>query len=216
MNINEIKGAIFDLDGTLLNSMPLWKHFGEKYLIDRGIMPKPGLNDLVKTLTLRESAAFFRSQYGIRESEDVIMKQINDMIYNQYRNEIQFKPHAREFVQRLYRQGTPCCICTVTSQYMVEAALARLDSLQYFRFILSSDEGGSKSDPAIFETALKRLGTKRNETVVFEDSLYAITTAKSVGFRVAALHDEAAEHDLPLIRNMADEYLDSFAEIVTD
>ena len=185
-----IKGAIFDLDGTLLDSMFIWDTIGEEYLRSLGIEPKENLAETFKTFTLEESAEYYRTHYGVTLSVEEIVNGVNRMIEDFYRNTVSLKKGAADFLERLSKDGVRMCIATVTDKYLVESALARLKVRQYFGEIFTTAEVGcGKNDPKIYRTSLAYLGTPKGETLVFEDAYHALMTAKNDGFHVAAVYD---------------------------
>lgn len=186
-----IKGAIFDLDGTLLDSMSLWDTIGNDYLRSLGIETNENLAETFKTFTLEQSAEYYRTHYGITLSVNEIINGINDIIMDFYRDVVPLKKGAAEFLERLSRNGVKMCIATVTGKQLAESALLRLNIRNYFSEIFTVAEiGCGKISPQIYRTALAHLGTKKCETLVFEDAYHAMMTAKNDGFPVAAVYDE--------------------------
>ena len=186
-----IKGAIFDLDGTLLDSMFIWDNVGAEYLRSLGIEPRENLAETFKTFTLEESAEYYRTNYGVTLSVGQIVNGVNQMIEDFYRNTVPLKNGAAEFLAGLSKAGVRMCVATVTDRYLAEAALSRLQVSRYFGEIFTTaDIGCGKNDPTIYRTALGYLGTEKSETLVFEDALHALMTAKNDGFPVAAVYDE--------------------------
>ena len=186
-----IKGAIFDLDGTLLDSMFIWDTIGEVYLRSLDIEPRENLAETFKTFTLEESAEYYRTHYGVSLSVAEIVDGVNRMIEDLYKSTVPLKKGVAEFLAGLSKAGVRMCIATVTDKYLVEAALTRLKVRQYFGEIITTAEVGcGKNDPNIYRTALAYLGTEKHETLVFEDVLHALMTAKNDGFPVAAVYDK--------------------------
>ena len=185
-----IKGAIFDLDGTLIDSMFIWDTIGEDYLNSFGIESKENLAEVFKTFTLEQAAEYYRNHYNIKLSVEEIVEGINDMVTEIYRTKVVLKPGISDFLKRLKRSGIKMCVATVTDRPIVEDVLKRLKIYEYFSEIFTCAEVGfSKERPEIYRQALKHLKTEKNETVVFEDVLYALKTAKDDGFKVAAVYD---------------------------
>ena len=209
-----IKGAIFDLDGTLLDSMSIWDTIGEDYLRSLGIEPRENLAETFKTFTLEESAEYYRTHYGVTLSVGEIVNGVNLMIEDFYRNTVLLKEGVAEFLARLSNGGVKMCIATVTDKYLVEAALIRLNVRQYFGEIFTTAEVGcGKNDPKIYRTALAYLGTEKQETLVFEDVLHALMTAKNDGFSVAAVYDEHESRQNEM-RLVADYYILNFQKFL--
>ena len=202
-----IRGAIFDVDGTLLDSMFIWDTIGETYLRSIGYQPKENLNETFKNMSLHQAARYYQTEYGVTQSIDEIMDGVNAMLERYYRFEVPLKPGAAELLERLRQDGVKLCIATATDRHLVEAALDRCGVLSCFGEIFTCNEvGHGKDEPDIFEAALRFLGTEKSETVVFDDSLYAIRTAKETGFPVAAVYD-SHEKEQDKVRLLADIYL---------
>ena len=205
-----IKGAIFDFDGTLVDSMFIWDTFGEDYLKSFGIEPKENLAEVFKTFTLEQAAEYYRTHYGIELTVNEIVEGINTMVAEIYRTKVVLKPGISDFLKRLQISGVKMCIATVTDRPVVEDVLKRLNIYEYFSEIFTCTEVGfSKETPEIYRLALKHLGTKKTETVVFEDVLHAIKTAKDDGFIVAAVYD-SHEPMQKEMKEISDYYITDF------
>ena len=208
-----IKGAIFDLDGTLLDSMSIWDTIGEDYLRSLGIMPKENLAETFRTFTLEESAEYYRTHYGVTLSVAEIVNGVHSMIEDFYLYTAPLKSGVAEFLEALSQKGVKMSIATVTDRYLVEAALERLHVRGYFGEIFTTAEVGyGKNDPRIYRIALCHLGTAKAETVVFEDAFHALMTAKSDGFQVAAVYDRHEAKQAEMKAN-GDYYITDFNKI---
>lgn len=208
----KISGAIFDVDGTLLDSMFIWDTIGESYLRSIGYEPRENLKEVLQNMSLWQAACYYRKEYGVTLDEEEIMEGVNAMLERYYRCELPLKPGMAELLMQLHREGVKLCIATATDRYLVEAALSRLGVLSCFSGVFTCSEvGHGKDEPYIFETALAFLGTEKAETVVFDDALYAIRTAKAAGFPVAAVYDsyEAGQAE---VRALSDFYLEEVSQ----
>lgn len=207
-----IQGAVFDVDGTLLDSMSVWDTAGEKYLRSIGYEPRENLNEVFKNMSLLQAARYYRTEYGVTLGGDEIVDGVNAMLEQYYRFETPLKAGVRELLALLRKKGVRMCIATATDRYLVEAALDRCGVLSCFGQIFTCGEvGHGKDEPHIFEEALRFLGTERERTVVFDDALYAVRTAKVAGFLVAAVCD-SHEKEQESIRALADLYLEDFTQ----
>ena len=208
-----IKGAIFDLDGTLLDSMWIWDTIGEVYLHSLGIEPRENLAETFKTFTLEESAEYYRTHYGVTQTVAEIVDDVNGMVEKFYQDTIPLKIGVHDFLERLSENGVKMCITTVTDRYLVEAALERLGVRQYFSEIFTTAEiGCDKTTPQIYRTALAHLGTEKSETIVFEDAYHALMTAKNDGFPVAAVYDAHEPRQTEMKEN-GDYYIADFEAV---
>jgi len=209
-----IKGAIFDIDGTVLDSIYIWDTVAADYLRSIGLVPQEGLREIVKTMNMQEAAQYFREAYNVAYSEKEIALAVNKMIERSYFEDVLPKVDAKAFLANLQAQGVAICAATSTDEYLVKAALQRNDMLQYFSKIFTCTQvGKGKTEPDIFDAALAHLGTKKEETVIFEDSLYAIKTAKKAGYRVAAIYDRF-EPEQDEIKNLANYYFLEYNEFI--
>jgi len=206
-----IEGAIFDLDGTLLDSMCVWENLDVRYLESIGIEPSLDLQEEIRSASLRKAAEVFKHNYNLPATIDEIMDGINKLVEDMYFSIVQPKTGVCEFLEYLRSIGVKMCITTATDRYQVEAALSRCGLMHYFGKIFTCTEvGRGKDSPIIFEEALNFLGTDREKTVVFEDALHAIRTAKKAGLKVAAVEDRSAEKEKIEIYATSDIYLEDF------
>lgn len=209
-----LKGAIFDFDGTLVDSMYIWDTIGEDYLRSLGKEPHEDLKETFMTLTLEEAAEYYRTDYGVTLSVKEIVDGVNTMVEGIYRTRVALKQGVADFLAQLKDNGTRMCIATVTDRYLVEETLDRLGILQYFSEIFTCAEVGyGKDKPIIYRKALEHLGTTKNETYVFEDSLFALKTAKADGFTTVGVYDRH-ENRQDNLKNLADYYIVDFADPV--
>lgn len=209
-----LKGAIFDFDGTLVDSMFIWDTIGEDYLRSLGKKPHEDLKETFMTLTLEEAAEYYRTHYGVTLSVKEIVDGVNTMVEGIYRTRVALKQGVADFLAQLKDNGTRMCIATVTDRYLVEETLDRLGLLQYFSEIFTCAEVGyGKDKPIIYRKALEHLDTAKNETYVFEDSLFALKTAKVDGFTTVGVYDRH-ENRQDNLKNLADYYIVDFADPV--
>lgn len=207
--------AIFDLDGTLLDSMEMWDRLPSDYLLKYNISPPADLNDRIRAWGTLQVANYFIDELNHPGTADAIIQEINDMIVDQYQNQIQLKPFAGELLENLKNRNIKMCIATATDRELVIPALKRLHILQYFEFILTCTEVGSnKETPDIYVMALEKFGVLPQSVVVFEDILTAIQSAKSANFNVIGVHDPSSDIDTEKIKEISDRYVTSFEEFM--
>ena len=207
-----IKGAIFDLDGTILDSMFIWYTIGEDYLRSLGKEPKENLKETFKTFTLEQAAEYYRENYGVTLSVNEIVDGVNKMVERYYAETVKLKPGVEVFLEKLKAKGVKMCIATVTDKHLVEVALSRLCVRDCFSEIFTcASVGHSKEEPHIYREAQKHLGTSKKETVVFEDALYALKTAKLDGFITVGVYDIHEENQAEL-KTTADYYIEDYSK----
>ena len=209
-----LKGAIFDLDGTLLDSMFIWDTIGEDYLRTLGKEPHENLKEAFMTLTLEEAAEYYREHYGVTLSVKEIVDGVNAMVEGIYRTKVTPKSGVTDYLRLLKDNVVKMCIATVTDRYLVEETLERLGILHYFSGIFTCAQVGyGKDKPIIYRKALEQLGTPKEDTYVFEDALYALKTARADGFPTVGVYDRH-ENRQDELKNLADYYIRDFADPV--
>lgn len=203
-----IRGVIFDVDGVLLNSMPVWENLGEIYLERLGIEAEKGLGETLFAMSLEEGADYLIENYGLKQTPGEIIAGLNREVQDFYGRKVPLKEGVRGYLQEFRDRKIPMAIATSGDRANAETALKRLKVLSYFRAVFTCSEiGSSKSHPDIYYAAALQLDTDPSDTWVFEDALHAIRTAKKAGFRTAGVYDRASGRDLAQIRDTADIYL---------
>lgn len=210
-----MKAAIFDADGTLLDSMPIWQELGDRYLAQRGMMPEPGLGDILYPMSLEEGCAYLKECYSIPESPWEIGKSMEEILTAFYRSEVQLKPGAVEYLQKLRDEGIPMLVATSSRREPLQWAFERLKIDGFFREIITcQDLNTTKRDPDIYLEGARHLGTRPEETAVFEDVLYGILAAQKAGFETYAIEEDTAFADRQALRKEADHYIKNFKELL--
>ncbi|HHU62128.1 MAG: HAD family phosphatase [Bacillota bacterium] len=200
------KAFILDLDGTLLDSMGAWQNVGIKYLIKKGFTNiPPNLPSILKPLTILESANYIKTEWQIDLPQQTIADEINELMAQFYQNEVELKAGVRAFFER--HKEHKMCIATATDRHLVKHALKRVGLEDRFEFIITSTEmGNSKRQPDIFIEAAKKLSSKIEDAIVFEDALHAIISATSAGFYTVGVYDESFKHETEQIKKVANEF----------
>ena len=209
----KMKCAIFDFDGTLFDSMFIWDSVGEIYLRSLGKEPKLSMREDVRALSLYQSACYFQKEYDLSLSVEQIMTGINQTIEHFYIHEVLPKPGVVDFLEQMKKAEIQMCIATASDRYQIEAALNRCGMEHYFDAIFTCSEvGHGKDEPVIFRKAMEYFGADRNTTVIFEDAVHAIQTAKADGFAVVAVFDYS-EKQQKEIRDLSDCYVADFKQM---
>ncbi len=186
----EIDAVIFDLDGTLLDSLSAWEHSGSNFVRSQGFEPPADLDDKLVAMSLTDGAKLIKQTYHLSYSPEEILELTLRPIKEHYYTDIQPMPGIPETLARLHAQGIKMAVATASDRDLAEKSLTRLGLRKYFEFIITCDEvGAGKSSPAVYEAALKRLGTAKARTLVAEDALHALQTAHHAGFPTAGIEE---------------------------
>ena len=198
------KAAIFDIDGTLIDSMGFWKNLASEYLTTKGIGEIPGeILERIKPMTMFESAALFKQAFGLTGDVEAEM---NAMMDEHYRRDIPLRPGVFAYLEGLRRRGVAMCVASATAEELMEACLTRLGVAQHFSFLLSCEQvGAGKNRPDVFWEAARRLEAQPKDIAVYEDALYAADTAKRAGFYTIAVRDDSNQSQWETLTALADE-----------
>ncbi|MEE3392465.1 MAG: HAD family phosphatase [Lachnospiraceae bacterium] len=222
MNLNDtkemlesMKGAVFDMDGTLTDSMFLWDKASADYLLNQGIRPEPDIAKKFKTMSLHDSALYYQEKYGIKDPVEKIMKDVNDLTEKYYTTTVEAKPHVKEFLELIKASGIPMAVATSTDFYLVRKCLSHVGLLDYFETIVTCNMVGiGKTDPKVYLEALDRIGVNKTDAVIFEDSCFAITTLFNNNFNIVAIYDKSSDEDSEDIKRMSGRYIHDWSEML--
>lgn len=213
--IKNIKGAIFDMDGTVLDSMELWENIGIDFLLKNGITPPPDIAEVFCTLSIKQAADYYIEHFDNTKTVQEIVDEINGMVEDFYFNVVQLKPGIKEFLEYLKSKNIKMCVATATDTYLIERALKRNNIYNYFsRIYTCTNVGHGKDEPIIYREALNHLGTEKAETFVFEDALYAMKTAKNDGFNVVCIKDISEKADSDKLKQYSDYYIENYCDLM--
>lgn len=200
---------IFDMDGTLLDSMGMWENLGSIYLTKKGIVPPQDLKEVIENKTLEEAAEYFIAKLGIEGTVKEVVQEILSLIRDKYYNELQLKPGVKKYVLSEYEKGSNMCILTTSDRELAIAAMERTGIGVCFKEIFTAETLGlSKRGPEIFLKTCELMGFEPSNTVVYEDALYAVKAAKAAGCHVVAVYDHMNRNDWDEIKKLADEVIE--------
>jgi len=205
--MKNIKGVIFDLDGTLIDSMWMWGEVAIKYITSHGAVPRPGFIEALRSLNTVEEAQYYIDEYDIDLPLEEVIAGRDNMMFEFFSKEVKLKTGVLRILEALRERGIKMCVATATERRLVEPALRLHGITDYFeRIFTCTEENTSKKNPDIFVRAAGFLDTEAGETLVVEDALYAMKTAKKAGFVVAGVYDKAAEDQQDSIKALCDYY----------
>lgn len=179
--------SIFDVDGTILDSMEVWNTLASQYVQSLGMVPKKNLDEIVSDMSLEQSATYLKNHYKINKQEEQIISEILNFISDFYEYEVKLMPGFKEFISHYDSMNV---IGTSCDGELVKIALNRLGVLNYFEDIITcSKVNKSKDDPDFYLACAQVLSQRPEDIVVFEDADYCIDVARKVGFKVIKIKD---------------------------
>ena len=212
LELSNIKGAIFDLDGTLLDSMGIWAEIDAEFLKLRGISSMP--EDYVAHVTpmgFVESAEYTIQRFGLKETLEEVLDEWHTMAVLAYQQKIPLKPHAAACLRALHQRGVKLALATASPRELYAPALKHNGVYSLFSAFVTVDEvARAKEHPDIYLKAAEKLGLSPSECVVFEDIYIGIQSAKKGGFYTIGVYDPFSAKEAPLIMDEADLYIQGF------
>ena len=186
-----IKAVLFDADGTLMDSIASWRKALKTVLERRGFSYSEEDFQVLIPLTTKEGGTYLKGKYGFTETGDEIAAEYLGLVESFYATEVELKKGARKVLEYYDSKGIPMAIVTSSERILIEAACKRHGISQFFQGLyICSELGTSKRQPDIFVNTAKALGAEPAETLVYEDSDYAIETAVNAGFKVIKVIEE--------------------------
>lgn len=208
-----ITGAIFDFDGTLFDSMHVWKGIRYNFINSLGIELTEDDLAAFNGLFLRESLLLAIERFNLPQSYEELLSKLFDYIKGRYLTETEPKNDIIPFLEKLKAKGVKMGIATATGEPALIAVLEKYNMLHYFEPIYSTyTVGASKTEPRVYDVVLQELGTDKATTWVFEDALYAATTAKKAGYNVVGIFDKSELNQAEL-KETVDIYINNYCEL---
>lgn len=210
-----IKGTIFDLDGTLVDSMWVWSQIDIDYLKTKGYSIPEDLRSEISHLSFSQTAVYFKERFNLDDSIDEILDDWHTMAFNHYSNNVKLKLGVKDFLNHLKDSYIKIGLATSNSVPLLEACLKNNGIYDYFDSITTTDEvSNGKNCPDVYLLAADKLGIKPKDCLVFEDILPAIRGAKAANMKVIAVQDDECLNSKEELLKYADKYIHSFSELL--
>ncbi len=213
--LKNIEGAVFDLDGTLLDSSWVWEKVDEKFLGDRGFQVPDDYVDEISPLGAERAAVYTIERFGLSEDKDDIVREWIEMAKKEYATEVVCKPYAKEFLEELHKLNIKMAVATSSDRELFMKTLEREGILKYFQKIVTVDEvERGKGYPDIYEEAARRIKVNPHKCLVFEDILAGVTGASLGEFNVVAVFDEKSKHNWEKIKSISKYSINDYKELL--
>lgn len=211
-----VEGIIFDADGTILDSMDIWMDAGKIYLETFGIVAEENLGDILFEMTMNEGAEYIKEKCNLDFNIEEIIKGVNDVVYNFYKNDVIPKEGVLEFIKYVYSENIPMTVATSTDRKMIEAAFKRLGIDKYFKQIFTTTEiGVGKGQPDIYLKAKDCINSRIENTWLIDDAVYALKAALNSGFMTVGVYDSASKDVQDKVKEVSKLYLKDWKDYKT-
>lgn len=208
------KAFLFDLDGTLVDSMWMWGAIDVEYLGKFGLTCPPDLQKAIEGMSFSETAAYFKKRFALEASLEEIKADWISMSIEKYRSQVPPKPGTEAFLSWAAKQNIKMAVCTSNGREMVDAVLSSLNLSRYFDCIITGCEvAAGKPSPDIYLEAARRMNVSPEECAVFEDVPAGILAGKRAGMEVFAVEDEYSLGMEEEKRALSDFYIRDYREL---
>ena len=212
--LKDKKAVLFDLDGTLVDSMRGWRDIDIDFLSVIGKELPDDLQKCIEGMSFTETAEYFKKRFGIKDDVEDIKAKWNKMAYDKYTSEVRLKKGAKEFLKRLKADGISTGIASSNSMTLIEGALKAEGVFEYFDAITTACEAGAgKPAPDIYLLAAKKLLVEPKDCLVFEDIPMGIMAGNAAGMTTAAIYDDYSKNMSDEKIKLADYYIEDFTDI---
>lgn len=213
--LNNIKAAIFDLDGTLVDSMWVWSKIDINYLKNKGYAVPENLKRDIEHLSFNQTAIYFKEKFNLNDSIEKIVADWHDMAYYHYSTNVKLKSGVKEFLDYLKSCNVKIGLATSNSTSLLEPCLKNNKIYDYFDSITTTDEvSNGKNSPDVYLLTAQKLGVSPRNCVVFEDILPAAQAAKCAGMKVIAVKDDECLNSKKDFIEYTDKYINSFFDLL--
>lgn len=214
--LNNIKAAIFDMDGTIVDSMWVWDDIDYEYLRKHGLAVPNTLKDDIAHLNFHQVALYFKNTFCLPYEPDEIEEHWNEMALEAYKTKVKLKPGVLEFLEELRRKNIKIALATSNNTLLLEACLKANNIYDFFESItLTSEVSRGKDFPDVYLLSADKLSVRPEDCIVFEDLLPAIQGAKKAGMKVIGVYDEYSKEQHNSMKAEADKFIESYCDLLS-
>lgn len=213
--LENVKGVIFDLDGTLVDSMWMWQDIDREFLSNYNIELPEDLQDKLEGMSFDETANYFKQRFQLTETMEEIQDIWNTMAWNKYATQVPLKEGVFEFLNYLKENHIPCGIASSNSKELIELVVNKYNISSYFKTIRNSNEvSKGKPSPDIYLLVAKELGVNPKRCLVFEDVVQGVQGGKNANMQVCNVYDKHSHKDHEKLKRLADYHIRNYHEIL--
>lgn len=211
----DFKGAIFDLDGTLIDSIGVWEKIDKEFLKKRNISITSDYIQKINSMGFKEAAQYTIKRFNLKDSKEELIKEWNKMAIYEYSNNIEIKPNVKEYLKKLKKSNIKIGLATSSPRILYEPVLKRNNIYEYFDILTSlEDVEKDKNYPDIYLLVAKKLKLDPQDCVGFEDILVSINTLKKANFKVIGVYDKYSNSQIEEIKKISDKFIYDFKELI--
>lgn len=215
MKVKQYKAVLFDLDGTLIDSMWVWEKIDKVFLGKYNIEPPHDMDSVLEGKSFTETATYFKERFNLQESIEEIKHCWNQLAWDFYTKEVPLKPGVKQFLAHLKANNIKMGIATSNSVELVTAVLNHLDIASYFETVRTSCEvEKGKPHPYIYLKVAEDLGVKPEECLVFEDVPNGVRAGLAAGMDVWAVEDRQTDEMKTLLKQLAGGMIGHYEEMI--
>ncbi len=218
MKLNTFDAAIFDMDGTIMDSLGIWERIDYEFLEKkRGIKVPGDYVHNIAAMSFSEIANYTKNRFGLPDTPEELMQEWTDMAIHEYSHNVLMKPFVKEFIEYLKTNGKKIVLCTSSPEYFFKPALKNNGIYNLFDgFANTCEAGEGKNSVKVYLLAAQKAGVAPEKCLVFEDVITAAQTAKKAGMLLCGVYDERSRQYTAQLRESCDMYIESFSELLED
>ena len=216
MKLNTFDAAIFDMDGTIMDSLGIWERIDYEFLENkRGIKVPDDYVHNIAAMSFSEIAHYTKKRFNLSDTPEELMQEWTDMAIHEYSHNVLMKPFVKEFIEYLKNNGKKIVLCTSSPEYFFKPALKNNGIYELFDAFANTCEAGvGKENPKVYHLAAKKAGKAPERCLAFEDVITAAQTAKKAGMLVCGVYDERSRRYTAGLKEICDMYIESFSELL--
>lgn len=207
--------AIFDLDGTLLDSTDVWRQVDEEFFAERGLVLPDDYAKIISPMGFKGAAYYTIEKFGLKETPQQVMAQWHEMAREKFAEQVSLKPDSKKYLEYLKEKGIRLCVATASHEDLFMPSLENNGIRHLFdSFTTIQEVNRGKGFPDIYLKAAEKNGFDAENCIVFEDIYECVKGAKSGGFYTVGVYDDKSKEDEEKMRQLSDRYIYSFAEMM--